>query len=184
MGFGSIVTGFMFHVDVAALSQCGPAAVIWGKGKRVMRLVGMQIIALAAMLEMAALGLAASAAQAATDCPAQSPGVPGPFLVYFAVGSTRIDATGLAQIREAAARAKALYIRKVCLRGKADKQGNAQANFALSVRRAEAVAAALIRNGVDAGTVSVVGKGEAYGDSLTFLQNSQDDRSVRISLTR
>jgi outer membrane protein OmpA-like peptidoglycan-associated protein len=144
-----------------------------------MRFAGVLPIALAAMLY-----LGAPIARAATDCPGQSTGVPGPFLVYFAVGSTKIDAVGLSTIREAAGRAKALYVRKVCVRGKADKQGNAQANFNLSVRRAEAVAAALVADGVDAGALVVIGKGEAYGDSITFLQNSQEDRSVRITLTK
>jgi OmpA-OmpF porin, OOP family len=144
-----------------------------------MRFARVRLIALAAML-----CLGAPVAWATTDCPSQSTGVPGPFLVYFAVGSTTIDAAGLAAIREAAGRGKALYVRKVCVRGKADKQGDAQANFALSVRRAEAVAAALVADGVDAGTLVIIGKGEAYGDSVTFLENSQEDRSVRITLTK
>jgi len=169
----------MFHHDVAWLSRKRLGSKGFRQREEVMRLAGVLLIALASML-----GLGAPLARAATDCPGQSPGVPGPFLIYFAVGSTKIDAAGLATIRDAADRAKALYIRRVCVRGKADKQGNAQANFALSVRRAEAVAAALVADGVDAGTVIVIGKGEAYGDSMTFLQNSQEDRSVRVTLTK
>jgi len=141
-----------------------------------------------AMLFAVSLGLALSLnitnAQAITDCPAHSQGVPGPFYVLFAVGSTKIDAPGMEKIKAAAKLAKDLYIRKVCVRGKADKQGNAAANFTLSVKRAEAVANALVKQGVDASTVTVVGKGEGYGDSINIFDDSQIDRSARISLTK
>ena len=88
------------------------------------------------------------------------------------------------KIRAAAKLAKDLYIRKVCVRGKADKQGNADYNLTLSVKRAEAVANALIKQGVDASTVLVVGKGEGYGDSINIFDDSQIDRSAKISLTK
>jgi len=141
-----------------------------------------------AMLFAATLSLALSLnitnARAVTDCPPNSQGVPGPFYVLFAVGSTHIDAAGMGKIQAAAKLAKDLYIRKLCVRGKADKQGNVGANFTLSVKRAQAVADALVRQGVDASTVVVVGKGEGYGDSINIFDDSQIDRSARISLTK
>jgi OmpA-OmpF porin, OOP family len=141
-----------------------------------------------AMLFAATLSLALSLnitnARAVTDCPPNSQGVPGPFYVLFAVGSTHIDAAGMGKIQAAAKLAKDLYIRKVCVRGKADKQGNVGANFTLSAKRAQAVADALVRQGVDASTVVVVGKGEGYGDSINIFDDSQIDRSARISLTK
>lgn len=141
-----------------------------------------------AMLFAATLGLALSLnitnARAVTDCPPNSQGVPGPFYVLFAVGSSHIDAAGMEKIQAAAKLAKDLYIRKVCVRGKADKQGNADANITLSVKRAQAVADALVKQGVDATTIAVVGKGEGYGDSINIFDDSQIDRSARISLTK
>jgi len=68
------------------------------------------------------LTLGLSGARALTDCPGQSNGVPGPFYVLFAVGSYQIDADGMAKIREAAKLAKDMYIRTVCVRGKADNR--------------------------------------------------------------
>ena len=136
----------------------------------------------AAMALVMALGL--SSANAATNCPAQSNGIPGPFYVLFAIGSYQIDAEGMAKIRQAAQLAKAQYVRTVCVRGKADKQGNADFNLTLSAKRANAVAKALIKEGVDAKTVLVIDKGEGYGDSVDILDNSQIDRSARISLTK
>ena len=136
----------------------------------------------AAMALVMVLGF--SNANAATDCPPQSNGIPGPFYVLFAIGSYQIDAEGMAKIKQAAQLAKAQYVRTVCVRGKADKQGNADFNLALSAKRANAVAAALIKEGVDAKTVLVINKGEGYGDSVDVLDNSQIDRSARISLTK
>ncbi len=132
----------------------------------------------------AVLSLAGGSARAAGECRAQSPGVPGPSYVYFAVGSTKIDAAAKQEIKEVAARVKALYIRTVCLLGSADKQGNEKANFTLSVKRAEGVAAALEREGVAAKSITVVGKGETYGDRLKLFEDNQQDRSVKITLTK
>jgi OmpA family len=137
---------------------------------------------------MLALSLVTTNAFAITDCPGNTPGLPGPFYVLFAVGSYQIDAAGMEKIKQAARVAKAQYIRTVCVRGKADKQGRVEANFTLSVKRAEAVANALIQQGVDASTVKVVGKGEGFqggvGEGINIFDNSQIDRSARISLTR
>ncbi len=132
----------------------------------------------------AVLSLAGGSARAAGECRAQSPGVPGPSYVYFAVGSSKIDGAAKQEIKEVAARAKALYIRTVCLLGSADKQGNERTNFALSVKRAEAVAAALEREGVPPKNITVVGKGETYGDGLKVFEDNQQDRSVKITLTK
>ena len=132
----------------------------------------------------AAMSLGAGDARAAGECRAQSPGVPGPSYVHFAVGSTKIDGAAKQEINEVAARVKALYVCTVCLLGSADKQGNEKANFTLSVKRAEAVAAALEREGVPAKSIAVVGKGETYGDWLKLFEDNQQDRSVKITLTK
>jgi outer membrane protein OmpA-like peptidoglycan-associated protein len=146
------------------------------------RVIRNSVLFAAALCLSLSFGL--SNARALTECPGQSNGVPGPFYVLFAVGSDKIDADGMAKIKQAAKLAKDLYLRTVCVRGKADKQGNAAYNFTLSVKRANAVAAALIKEGVDASVVKVVDKGEGYGDSVNMFQDSQIDRSARISLTK
>ena len=132
----------------------------------------------------AAMSLAGGNARAAGECRAQSPGVPGPSYVYFAVGSTKLDTKAKQDVKEVADRVKAMYIRTVCLLGSADKQGNEKANFTLSVKRAEVVAAALEHEGVAAKNITVVGKGETYGDWLKLFEDNQQDRSVKITLTK
>jgi outer membrane protein OmpA-like peptidoglycan-associated protein len=137
-----------------------------------------------AVAAAALLSLAGGSARAAGECRAQSPGVPGPSYVYFAVGSTKLDAKAKQDIKEVADRVKAMYIRTVCLLGSADKQGNEKANFTLSVKRAEVVAAALEHEGVPAKSIAVIGKGETYGDWLKLFEDNQQDRSVKITLTK
>ena len=144
----------------------------------------MRGVLLAAVVAGMAVALGAGDGRAAGECKSQSQGVPGPSYVYFAVGSAKIDAAGKTEVAAVAERVKAMYIRSVCLLGSADKQGNAQANAALSVRRAEAVAAALVREGVAADVITVVGKGETFGDSVELFEDNQQDRSVKITLTK
>jgi OOP family OmpA-OmpF porin len=139
---------------------------------------------LLAIIASAAVSFGVGQAHAAGECKAQSLGVPGPAYVYFAVGSAKLDAAAAAEVKEVAGRIKAMYIRTVCLLGSADKQGNAEANFKLSVKRAEAVAAALVREGVEADVITVVGKGETFGDSIKLFEDNQQDRSVKMTLTK
>jgi len=139
---------------------------------------------LAVIAAAGAMSLAGGNARAAGECRAQSSGVPGPSYVHFAVGSTKLDDAARKEIKEVAARVKALYVRTVCLLGSADKQGNEKANFTLSVKRAEVAAAALEREGVAAKSIAVVGKGETSGDWLKLFEDNQQDRSVTITLTK
>jgi OOP family OmpA-OmpF porin len=136
---------------------------------------------------MTAIALVASGligvAEAASGCPSNSVGEPGPYRIQFAVGIAAIDPGDTKTLDEVAGFTKSRYM-KVCLLGRADKQGNQKSNYDLSVRRAEAVAAALRKRGVNPKIITVVGAGEAYGDWLNILNQSQADRAVDIILSR
>ena len=143
-----------------------------------MKLASLSIaaaIALAVMLP--------GTAGAVTGCPNTGRGESGPYKIEFAVGRSAVTPAHSKTLDDVAELARSRYL-KVCLLGRADKQGNQKSNYDLSVHRAEAVAAALRKRGVSAKSITVLGAGEAYGDWLNILNQSQADRTVDITLSR
>jgi outer membrane protein OmpA-like peptidoglycan-associated protein len=143
-----------------------------------MKLASLSIaaaIALAVMLP--------GTAGAVTGCPNTGRGESGPYKIEFAVGRSAVTPAQSKTLDDVAELARSRYL-KVCLLGRADKQGNQKSNYDLSVRRAEAVAAALRKRKVNPKSITVVGAGEAYGDWLNILNQSQADRAVEIILSR
>jgi outer membrane protein OmpA-like peptidoglycan-associated protein len=134
-----------------------------------------------AAIALAALALPGTAG-AMSGCPNTGRGESGPYKIEFAVGSAAIGPANTKTLDDVAALIKARYL-KVCLLGRADKQGNQKANYDLSLRRSNAVAAALRKRGVKAKSITVIGAGEAYGDWLNILNQSQADRAVDITLS-
>jgi OOP family OmpA-OmpF porin len=88
--------------------------------------------------------------------------------ILFANDSSDIQPAFLAQIREMADFLESYPSTSIELQGYASKVGNPEYNLALSERRAEAVQASLLANGVESDRVRIVGFGdtqlEAYGD--------------------
>ncbi len=156
----------------------------------------VRALALAAVLAAAAAAIAGpAAAQSPTNRPpagrctpnSVAGNWPNPTIIQFDVGKSTIHPDDAKKIAETAKLAKANYIQQICVRGSADKQGNAAANLKLSRARAEAVAAALRKNGVDPKTIVVVAQGEpggALGSGSDSIFSSQADRSVQIRFTR
>ena len=83
------------------------------------------------------------------------------FPVYFASGSETMPAAALQVIRTHAAQVKACPVQAVTVTGLSDAEGSAEANLALSKRRAASVAAALAANGYPTPTFAVGAAGEA-----------------------
>ncbi len=86
---------------------------------------------------------------------------PESFIVYFDFDSAILDAAGNRKIDAAVASADANGIVDYSITGHADRAGGADYNLQLSLRRADAVRAALIRRGVKEGGIGVAGRGEA-----------------------
>jgi|SRR5947199_6300817 outer membrane protein OmpA-like peptidoglycan-associated protein len=143
-----------------------------------MKLAGLSI-AITIAIAVALPGTAG----AVTGCPNTGRGESGPYKIEFAVGRSAVTPAHAKTLDEVAELAKSRYL-KLCLLGRADKQGNQKSNYDLSVRRAEAVAAALRKRKVNPRSITIVGAGEAYGDWLNILNQSQADRAVEIILSR
>ncbi len=136
---------------------------------------------IAAAIALAAMALPGTAG-AMSGCPNTGRGESGPYKIEFAVGSSAIGPANTKTLDDVAGLIKSRYL-KVCLLGRADKQGNQKANYDLSLRRSNAVAAALRKRGVNPKNITVIGAGEAYGDWLNILNQSQADRAVDITLS-
>ena len=102
----------------------------------------------------------ASTAAAPVAPPAAAPAQSNSFLVFF--DWDRFDITPQAQntIRQAAAAYKSKGNARINAIGHTDKSGPESYNMALSLRRANAVKDVLVREGVPAANISVVGRGE------------------------
>jgi outer membrane protein OmpA-like peptidoglycan-associated protein len=83
------------------------------------------------------------------------------FIVFFDFDRSNITAEGQRTINDAVAAAKSGNSAQITLTGHTDRSGSEQYNMALSMRRAEAVKAAMIRQGVPAASIVVIAKGES-----------------------
>ncbi len=82
------------------------------------------------------------------------------FLVFFDFDKSTLTPRAMDIVKEAARVAKSGQSAKVTCTGHTDTAGPASYNLALSLRRANTVKDALIREGVSATTITVLGKGE------------------------
>ncbi|MBX3502230.1 MAG: OmpA family protein [Alphaproteobacteria bacterium] len=98
---------------------------------------------------------------AAAPPPPTQPPAPKAYMVFFDFDRSTITATAATTIRQAAADAKAGQKTRIGVTGHADRSGSDAYNMALSLRRANAVKDALVREGIPAANITVVGRGES-----------------------
>ena len=102
----------------------------------------------------------------ACDEPAPQAAAPSPpppvknFLVFFDFDKSTLTPRAMDIVKEAAAVAKSGQNARLTCTGHTDTSGPANYNMALSLRRANTVKAALVRQGVPATSITVVGRGE------------------------
>jgi len=89
------------------------------------------------------------------------PPAPPIYVVLFDFDSARITGAGKAVIDQALADAARMPRVMVAATGHADRSGTEAYNFALSLRRADAVRTALIAGGISPDAITVAGRGES-----------------------
>jgi OOP family OmpA-OmpF porin len=82
------------------------------------------------------------------------------FMVFFDWDRSNLSAQALNTIKQAAGAYKTKGSARITATGHTDKSGPDAYNMALSLRRANTVKDALVRNGVPATAISVIGRGE------------------------
>ena len=105
------------------------------------------------------------------------------FMVFFDWDRSNLSQQALATIQQAANAFKAKGSARITATGHTDTSGPENYNMALSLRRANAVKDALVRDGVPATAIAVIGKGKTQllvptGDGVREPQN----RRVEIVL--
>jgi outer membrane protein OmpA-like peptidoglycan-associated protein len=116
--------------------------------------------------------------------PPPAPAVAPPsFMVFFDWDRSNLSAQALATIKQAADAYKQRGSARITATGHTDTSGPEAYNMALSLRRANAVKDALVREGVPAQAITVIGRGESNplvqtGDGVREPQN----RRVEIVL--
>lgn len=123
------------------------------------------------------------AAPPPAPAPVAAPPVPRNFLVFFDFNSATVSPAAQAILDSAASAARSAAPVKLRLTGHADRAGPARYNQGLSLRRAEAVKAALAALGIAGNDIAVLAKGEseplvATADGVREPQN----RRVQIIL--
>ena len=108
-----------------------------------------------------AFGAPAPMAAAPAPAPAAAPGVARTYLVFFDWDRADLTARAREIIKEAATNAQRGNVTRIEVAGHADRSGDAGYNQRLSQRRAEAVAAQLVRDGVARNAIAVAAFGES-----------------------
>ena len=102
-------------------------------------------------------------------------------MVFFDFGSATLSPDARATLAEAATVAKSTPNSTTRVTGFTDTVGSEAANTALATRRAGAVRDALIANGVNPGSISIVGAGEA-GLLVITPDQTREARNRRVQV--
>jgi OOP family OmpA-OmpF porin len=116
--------------------------------------------------------------------PPMAPPAPPPaktYLVFFDWDKYNLTDRAVAIIAEAAANVPKVQVTKIEVNGHTDLSGTAAYNLKLSVRRADAVAAQLIKDGVPKGIIETHGYGEA-NPLVPTAQGVREPQNRRVEI--
>jgi OmpA-OmpF porin, OOP family len=123
----------------------------------------------------------AAAAYVPPPPPPPPPSPPRPFEVYFDFNSALLTPEGRIIVDQAAANAKQGQAVQIMATGHTDTVGTESYNQVLSVKRANAVRAALVADGVSAGEIQVSGVGER-DLAVPTAANVNEPRNRRVEI--
>ena len=130
----------------------------------------------------AMLGLQLKFGSAPVAPPPPAPIVAPPsFMVFFDWDRANLSAQALNTIKQAAGAYKAKGNARITATGHTDTSGSEAYNMALSLRRANAVKDALVREGVPATAIAVVGRGE-QGLLVQTGPNVREPQNRRVEI--
>ena len=116
----------------------------------------------------------------------QPPPAPPPpaksWMVFFETNSTTLSQQDSTTVSNAAGVAKSMPSAKVTVTGFTDTEGTPAYNQQLSVRRANAVKAALVSNGVVPQAITVTGSGES-GLLVETPDQTRNEKNRRVQIT-
>jgi len=114
-----------------------------------------------------------------TAAPAPAP-VPGPYVVFFAFDSSKLDGRAMGVIKEASAAARAANISGMVLNGHADRSGANAYNMRLSQARVDAVSKALSGAGVSGASIE-----SSLGEDFPVVatpDGQREDKNRRVDI--
>ena len=128
------------------------------------------------------LGLQFKFGSAPAAPPPPAPAVAPPsYMVFFDWDRSNLSAQALNTIKQAAQAFKTKGNARITATGHTDTSGSEQYNMALSLRRANAVKDALVREGVPATAIAVVGRGE-QGLLVQTGPNVREPQNRRVEI--
>jgi hypothetical protein len=105
----------------------------------------------------------------------------GAYVVFFDFDRATLTSQAIATIRQAAAAATSGNKTRIGVTGHADRAGSAGYNMALSLRRANAVKDQLVREGIPANQIAVVGRGEGQ-PLVTTADGVREPQNRRVEI--
>jgi outer membrane protein OmpA-like peptidoglycan-associated protein len=113
--------------------------------------------------------------------PKPAPAPPRSFIVFFDWDKSNIRADAQKVLEAAAAYAKRRGLSRVNLAGHADRSGKTSYNMRLSLRRAQAAKAALVKLGVSSRNIALVGRGES-APLVSTADGVREPRNRRVEI--